>query len=488
VAETATYKAIVCTGGFRIRKKTATGTLTVKDIVEGEKVDPSVSTDSDGKITFKYKKVSDTTYTTDVPTEAGEYDVCAMVSATATYKAFECYGSFTITKKKVPEKKTATLTVSIEDCEVGDKVAPKVKTNSDGTPKIEYKKSSEGADAYSETVPTKAGTYSIRVTIPETENYKKTAYAGTFTISKKRPMLSVSLNDVYRGTGYTPATATNSDGKISFMYKAKAAADSAYSEVKPTAVGEYMVLATVTETETYAKATAVAEFAIRYLAKPEEDCDPEGEEGENGYFTSDVYLDAPDGYLISATKDGNYAERILYTPGMTVYYLKRVSDGALTDTVQIPGEIKIDKILPEGGAMLDQDGNPINTSGLSYADSVKFTISDENLASVTVNGSPVSLVNHTAEVILNPGNDTVSFKIVAKDIAGNTFEIGVIIAATWIREGIVPEGTPLPLKTGRAYTMPQGNWITDSNDGMTYSGNRQFYVRVSQDYTFTKSK
>ena len=138
--------------------------------------------------------------------------------------------------------------------------------------------------------------------------------------------------------------------------------------------------------------------------------------------------------------------------------------------------------------MLDQDGNPINNSGLSYADSVKFTISDENLASVTVNGSPVSLVNHTAEVILNPGNDTVSFKIVAKDIAGNTFEIGVIIAATWIREGIVPEGTPLPLKTGRAYTMPQGNWITDSNDGMTYSGNRQFYVRVSQDYTFTKSK
>ena len=336
-------------------------------------------------------------------------------------------------------------------------------------------------------MPTAAGEYDICASIPETAKFKPVVCYGSFRISKKAATVTVSIGEIFAGTNYAPSASSNSYGAIIYEFKENKEG-AAYSGTKPMAAGSYVVRATVLETDTYLSASAEKAFRISYLSKPGEDCEPEGEEGENGYYTSDVWLDAPDGYLISASKDGEYTTRIPYTEGMRVYYLQRKSDGALTDTVQLAAEIKIDKLTPEAGSLVDQDGNPINTNGLSYADRVKFTISDDNLASVTVNGKPVNVVNHTAEVVLDPMNDTVTFKIIAKDLAGNMFELGVTIAAAWIREGVVPAGTPLPLKTGKQYTMAAGKWTTDSSDGMTYTGNRKFYVRVSKNYTFNQSK
>lgn len=67
----------------------------------------------------------------------------------------------------------------------------------------------------------------------------------------------------YGGTANTPSVTGNTgNGDVTYQYKVKDADDSTYSEVVPTAAGEYTVQATIAETADYRSAVATANFTI----------------------------------------------------------------------------------------------------------------------------------------------------------------------------------------------------------------------------------
>ena len=138
----------------------------------------------------------------------------------------------------------------------------------------------------------------------------------------------------------------NSTGIAKVEYKAQAADDSAYTTDKPSAVGEYTVRVTVEADDNYAAASDTANFAIRYLPAPSDPYTLSGTEGTDGWYTSDVTITPPEGYTVSSTLPGEYAEKLTIdksADGVTIYLKNQ--QGQMTDAITV-SEIKIDKDDP----------------------------------------------------------------------------------------------------------------------------------------------
>lgn len=371
---------------------TATASVEVPNVYVGVTYDPILTTDSDGKdkTVFEYKSADDeeSEFSSDKPEKAGKYIVRATVPETATYHEVTCESTFTISKITSKES-----TVKIIDTYVGAKIIPLLISDSDGKADavFEYKKDSDKESEYSKTEPSKAGKYSVRATIPETDKYLKVVCESTFTIEKKTPTATVKLDDQIAGTkDYKPALSTDSDGKSKahFEYKSKDAADDDYSDKKPTKAGDYVVRATIPETDRYKKATCETEFSLIYLKDDSITYKVTGESGKNGFYVSDVYLVAPNGYEISASRDGIYSKRIKYSTDIKKVYLRRKSDGAQAEEIVINNEIKVDKDSPKIVKAVDENNEIVELSGSNdlYADKLTLSFEDEHIISIKVNG------------------------------------------------------------------------------------------------------
>lgn len=75
---------------------------------------------------------------------------------------------------------------------------------------------------------------------------------------------SVTLEGwMYGEEANTPSvTGNDGNGEVTYYYKAKDADDSAYTEIKPTAAGNYTVKAEIAETDDYKSGSATADFTI----------------------------------------------------------------------------------------------------------------------------------------------------------------------------------------------------------------------------------
>ena len=261
IVETATYLSTTCTDTFTIYKNALTATVSVDDIKVGETPDPAVTTsaaDYNGTITYEYKKTTDTEYTSSVPTAAGTYNVRAVVGETAKYLGTTATSTFTI------DKNETTATVSVANITVGNDPEPIVITVSDGKYLATFQYKAAGADdtTYSDTVPTAAGSYTVKASIPETAKYFATTATATFTISKNVATSSVDVEDILvGGTIYADVT-TNSDGAQTVEYKAADADDSAYSTTLPYVEGKYTVRVTIPETAKYFATSCTSDFFI----------------------------------------------------------------------------------------------------------------------------------------------------------------------------------------------------------------------------------
>jgi len=261
VAETADYAELIGTAEFTISKLIATATVVIDDCYVGDEYAPVVTTVSDGGKTYEYKAkdAEDTTYTGVKPTAAGQYTVRATVAETDTYEKIVCEDDFTISRI------TPMAKVTVPDSKVGTAYTVKVDTESDGAVTIEYKGDAEGA-TFSETRPTAAGDYVVRVTIAETDTYEKAVCEDTFTISKNSVSAKINVSDIVIGTAYAPSVRTTSDGAVTYAYKAKDADDTMYSGSKPTAAGTYTVRATIAETDKYLEIVVTEDFTIRKIS------------------------------------------------------------------------------------------------------------------------------------------------------------------------------------------------------------------------------
>ena len=211
--------------------------------------------DGNGSVTYQYKVkgAADATYSTTVPTGAGNYTVKAIVEATANYKGGTAIADFTIAPKDV----NASMIQAIADLVyTGSALTPQIIVK-DGNTSMTL--NSDYTVAYSNN--TNAGT--ATVTITGQGNYQGTA-SRTFAIQKASITPAVTLQGwTYGEAAKTPAVTGNTGkGSVTYQYKGKNAAESTYSTTVPTNAGEYTVKAVVAETNNYKSGTATTNFTI----------------------------------------------------------------------------------------------------------------------------------------------------------------------------------------------------------------------------------
>ncbi len=305
---------------------------------------------------------------------------------------------------------------------------------------------------------------------------------------QKKANLSLTQGNVYAGVSYKTQCSTDSDGKVTLTYKKADAADSYYTEVVPNQPGKYTVRASVPATSKYEAAVKTVTYTISYLAAPDKPYTVSGTKGSGGFYKSTVYLVAPDGYGIATELFGSYDEKVAYNSDLKSVYLKRTSDGALTDAIKITETFKIDKTKPKIKKATNQKGDEltIEDGDEIYADEVSIKISDTNLKSVTLDDEKIEFSGKSATLVLEPKKGRKKYDIVAKDKAGNKLELSITVISSWQKKGIVPSGKKLTLQKGRKYKLDSGSKWKISGDDTTYNGGMAIYVKKAGDYTFTK--
>ncbi len=153
-----------------------------------------------------------------------------------------------------------------------------------------------------------------------------------------------------------------------------------------------------------------------------------GTKGENDYYLTDVELMAKDGYQISEELDGIYVDRYSCSEGKTdmKLYLMEIATGAKTAAYEVPA-FGIDKVEPVIAG--------IEEPSYCVKDSITATISDENLASITVNGDNYSFVEGatTVDVALTAGAESKDYTIVVTDMSGRSVTKKVTLEPYWTK-------------------------------------------------------
>ena len=192
------------TGTYTYDNNAKTPTLTVKD---GS--NPLTIT-TDYSVSYQ-KKGDNGTYTnvTEVK-EAGTYK--AVVTGANNYQDEKSSNDFSVGKANI-----TGVTVSITGWTYGEAAnSPSVTAGNPGnaTVKYEYKQQNAGDETYTETVPADADTYTVRATVPATQNYKGANGTTTFTIGKRVVALDwTNLSFDYDGNEHKPtATVSNKVG------------------------------------------------------------------------------------------------------------------------------------------------------------------------------------------------------------------------------------------------------------------------------------
>lgn len=269
------------------------------------------------------------------------------------------------------------------------------------------------------------------------------------------------------------SSTTNGNENVTLYYKQKGEADTAYGISAPQEEGNYTLKAVFAESKNFHTVEITADFAVSYIATPEVPYTLQGTWGNDGWYTSSVTIIPAEGYVVSTQNDGDYQTSCtVESSAQPVIYLKGET-GAVTKPIQVE-QIQIDKVAPVMSGI--EDGQTY------YADRLRFTVADDNLASVTVDGELVAFSGNTATVSLMPtGNRSI---IIAKDKAGNTTTYSVIVEETWVRDGISAAGVRTLIK-GKAYKLGSGQWTVDG-DNTVYNGDIDFYVNTDGDYDFQK--
>ena len=479
-AETADYEAVVVTTTFKIMRAQGSGTVTVEDITYGETITPDVTSATNGTdaVTYKYKKkgAEDTAYTAAEPTEAGDYTIQATFAQTVNYEAVTATADFKIVRA------SGLATVTIADVAYGETITPVVTSSTNGIDAVTYKYKVKGAadTTYTTANPTEIGEYTVQATFAQTVNYEAVVATADFKIVRANGLATVMVTDVTYGEAITPVvtSATNGTDNVTYEYKVKGEADTTYTQTAPTKVGAYTVRATFAQTDIYNTVTATGDFEITYLKAPESPYSMSGKQGADGYYISDVIITPAEGYLIAETLDGNYREKLAVSESADTFniYLKKIATGEKTAAIQVT-VIRIDMDSP---AILNAgSGEKI------YGEQVEVIIKDDNLARVLVNGEAVEIENHMAILQLSSNLGEETYEITCIDVAGNTSKTTVVVAADWMKDRMIPEGSTVRLTTEYSYQLGGGTWRVQG-DGTSYAGGSTFYVTSEGEYTFTK--
>lgn len=310
-----------------------------------------------------------------------------------------------------------------------------------------------------------------------------TAAVGEFRVScevvvkKLTGTATVRAEDIYYGRNpVIKLETTNKMQNPIIQYKNLDADNAVYTADVPKNPGSYRVRAVFPETDKYTKMEATADFKITYLPLPQQPYTISGIRGKNGFYVSSVKIIPPQGYRISDLPDGTYGNEVTFwTSKENAYVYLMNGRHEKTDAVSV-GSFKIDTGLPVIGA---------KDKSVSYGDKVEVIVSDANLNHVTVNGKAVEVSGTSVKLLLKSENGKKEYEITATDLAGNENTVNITIAASWLKSGVVPNGTAIRLTANQRYMLGSGTWKV-SQDSTSYTGTTGFYVGSEGEYVFTK--
>ena len=245
-----------------IAPKTVTAAVSVEPTsytYTGEAIVPTTVTVKDGTTVIP---ASEYTVTYGSNTNAGKATVMVkdqdggnyVVSGTAT---------FTITKAAL-----SSVTVSLKGWTYGDTAKTPTVSGNLGGGNVTYQYKADNASTYTSTVPTNAGTYTVKATVAESANYKAATATGSFTIAPKTVTnAAVTLSQTsyaYTGRAFQPSV-TVKDGttvipasEYTVAYTDNTNVGTATVTVSDRAGGNYVVSGTATFTITKAALSGVS--------------------------------------------------------------------------------------------------------------------------------------------------------------------------------------------------------------------------------------
>ncbi len=270
------YKSCVCgkagTETFETDKTAVTVTITAAGnksfdgVAAGAPTYTVTPTDVQGvQVLYKVKNADDSTYTTDAPVAVGVYTVKVNVPESATHAGASATAELTISKGAA-EITDIDVTNTGKTYDGNPVNAPEFAANFRDGATVEYKVKDADDSTYTTDVPVNAGNYTVRVRVPETDNYTGDEMTADFTIAKATATIeSITIGDnITYGTPIAPMANTdvNYTGEFLYEYKAFGADDSTYDTVLPQAVGQYVVRATLLDTDNYNAVSYVQSFQI----------------------------------------------------------------------------------------------------------------------------------------------------------------------------------------------------------------------------------
>lgn len=471
----------------------ATPSISIADIKSGEKPKVMITcpTTDAKSVTFEYYseamesmnvlyKLSDGAgaFSSEIPSSPGTYT--AKLAYEDSSLPYECYNEATTTFKVLPiDKKDGSGSVKVADVVYGgEKIKPVATSDTNGTNNVVfYYKLKDAADStFTKEVPTKPGKYTCMAVFAENDKYKEVKATCNFVIDKGIGMGTLTISNQYVGEQLKPVPVCKTNGvtNVTYYYKKKGADNSTYSKDVPAEAGEYTAKVVFAMTDYYYQAEATADFKLSYMPAPA--FGYQGTLGRNGFYTTDVVIKAPAGYLVSTTKNGSFADSISISEEYSVskLYFKNKDTGALSDAVNT-GNLKIDKSKPVIKNVKDKD--------TLYGDEVTIKISDSNLEKIFINGEAYRFSGSNADVLLTSNDSYEEYKIEVLDEAGNRIEYTIIVEANWYKEGIVPFGKMIKLKKDKEYKGSSNDFMVEG-DGTVYAGGASFYVTEDNEYKF----
>jgi len=372
-------------------------------------------------------------------------------------------------------------TFTVADITYGEKINPQYtsSTQSISDAVVEYKVLGADDSTYTTTAPAAVGNYTAMVTIPEDDDNYELIMTDDFSINRAVGVGRINVPDTYYGISVSPEVSsdTNLVNGVEVEYKVAGAPDSTYTKTKPTAVGNYVARAILSETDTHTSVVLTDEFTVSYMPVPNEGYYFLGVFGSNNYYISDVTVVAKDGYAISRTLDGEYVRQFTVnaTETQTQVFFKDLNTGAKSAGV-LMSAIYIDKYFPTIDAEHDKT---------YYSDILTVLVSDDNLTSISLNGEPVTIEGNNTALFLTSDGGVEEYKIVAIDKAGNVKNMTITVAAEWTKTGVIPSGMAVKLQAGKPYTLGSGTWNV-SGDSTSYTGGAAIYVGSEGRYTFNQ--
>ena len=226
VVDVATYNVVVtgtgnytgsATKSFAITKAQLALTVSLENWTYGEQpkeIEPSVDgNEGEGGETFyfKAKNADDSKYSEVVPENAGDYTLKVVVAETDNYASGSATADFTISKAYLTVEGVRELTVSITGWKYGAEHAGPTVSGNLGNADVTYtyKDGKDDQAEFSVTVPTTVGSYIVKATVAESDNYFGGEAYNEFSIEKgdiPTPTVSTIDGQTYDGQAHNIIT------------------------------------------------------------------------------------------------------------------------------------------------------------------------------------------------------------------------------------------------------------------------------------------